>query len=141
MRQVKKFSDILRSVGVVLLLLGLVLTIYATATGGAAWKTFSTGLSASGMKPNLVERIRFNDAYFSAMAGARRDMEELASVRTANAIGCFEGFSRRAAAAEQKLDAQNAQELETYFDTELDIEPLVARFAQRDSLKELTQLL
>ena len=140
MRQVKKFSDILRSVGVVLLLLGLVLTIYATATGGAAWKTFSTGLSASGMKPNLVERIRFNDAYFSAMAGARQDMEELASVRTANAISCFEGFSKRAAAAEQKLDAQNAQELETYFDTELDIEPLVARFEQRDSLEELTEI-
>ena len=140
MRQVKKVSDILRGSGIVLLLVGLVLTIYATATGGAAWKTFSAGLRTSGMQPNLLERVRFNDAYFSAMVGARQDMGELGSVRTANASRHFEGFSKRAATAEQRLDAQTAKELESYFDTEFNIDPLIVRFEQQDSLRELTEI-
>ncbi len=139
MRKIKTFSDILRTTGIVLLLVGLVLTIYAAATGNAPWQDFRNGLRVSGLEPNLVDRARFNSAYFSAMAGARQDENQPGSVRTGNAASHFEAFRLRANQSAQELLVRQAAELETYFDTELDPAPLVTRFEQRDSLKELTE--
>ncbi|NLE69140.1 MAG: hypothetical protein GX611_03010, partial [Clostridiales bacterium] len=68
MRQLKKFSGVLRFVGVVLVALSLVLLIYSTTTDRTEWAKFRQQLLQKGVQPNIVDRFTFSKAYYGALA-------------------------------------------------------------------------
>ena len=140
MRRIKQISTALRTAGIVLLLLSLVLVLYATATDGKDWAAFSQKLNTLGVKTSLSDRIGFGSAYFEAMASAKSSVGQPSRARVADAARHFDSFSQKALAAQNaQLDAA-AAEIETFFESGFDYEAFLEKYRLVENRNEQAEI-
>ena len=143
MRQLKKFSGVLRFVGVVLVALSLVLLIYSTTTDRTEWAKFRQQLLQKGVQPNIVDRFTFSKAYYGALASARDTVSTPGMTRVTAITGHFASFSKRVKALEQEAFDQTTREVEDYIINQFDHEEFLRRFElmeDRMSIAELREI-
>ena len=128
MRKIKKFSSVLRVIGIVLLSLSLVLLIYSTTTDRGDWAKFRQKLAQKGIQTNIVDRFSFSNAYFNALRTARDTAGSHRVVRVAEVNKRFDSFKQRAEAVEQEAFDKTAIEIEDYFKTEFDHEDFLKKY-------------
>ena len=139
-RYIKRFADIARAAGIVLLCLALVLTIYVTASINKPWSTFSGALRQAGVRTNFGTRVRFDGDYYAALSQAPTEAALGDAVRAEHARAHFAAYEAEALAAEAAAQADNTAAGWTWFDTEFDPQAFLEVHAQMENGAETRAL-
>ena len=139
-RYIKRFADIARAAGIVLLCLALVLTIYVTASINKPWSTFSGALRQAGVRTNFGTRVRFDGDYYAALSQAPTEAAQGDAVRAEHARAHFAAYEAEALAAEAAAQADSTAAGWTWFDTEFDPQAFLEVHAQMENGAETRAL-
>ena len=139
MKRMKKFATVLQVIGIVALCLGLVLSIYNLAAGGARWGEMSAQLAKNGVGSSLVTRIRFDRALYGAMSGAT-DKTQSTGVRAAAVQERFAFLADAVAARAGEVQKQKVEEVYAYYENEFDAAAYAKEYEAWQDSVELRQI-
>lgn len=140
MKTIKKISAILRTVGIVLLCLALVTTIYVAASYGALWSNMSKKLAASGTPVNIVTKMRFDRSFYGAMSAATGSRAETTANRAKAIEPYFASFAAQGMEGETRLREAMEEAILTGFEEAYDYEAFLERYGQMENLEEAREL-
>ena len=76
MKAIKRLSGVLKTIGIVLILVSLVLGIYVLINSGSAWNNLKEkALTPLGISVGTLDKARFDDAYFTSLSIASGNRE------------------------------------------------------------------
>lgn len=117
MRKVKALAFALRVIGIVILCLALVFTIYSVCTTGSRWNQAKDYLESKGVKTNLFDKIKFDRIYFGALSDSAADntaedgTAPSESERKAEIVQRFAYLEEGIAEGEKAVEEQNAEKV------------------------------
>ncbi len=139
MRGIRKTATVLRVIGVILLFIAIVLSIYALA-GNNEWGLFSEKTSSLGMSTGISARASFDRDYYLALSEASGSRNKTAQERQKQVLAHFTHYETdEQNAAAELLRNQTAQQL-TDLENSFDLDAFLARYEQRESLVEQQQI-
>ena len=120
MKAMNKLGSALRTIGVVLLVIVLALSIYNLATGNSSWKTLSAELTKNGVSTGLINRMKFDHALFPAMSEAALDADATMAVRSAEVAEHFAGFAKQVEKKKPEVQQKKIDEVYAYYNNDFD---------------------
>ena len=123
----RRMAGILRRTGITLILIALVLGLYNVINIGGAWTPLNNRMAAEGVSSGAMDRLAFDDAYFSALSRAFASRGEKSENRAEALRPFFARHFTRLREAEQEARAAQAQETLTWLAGEADLDALLAR--------------
>lgn len=117
MRKVKTLAFALRVIGIVVLCLALVFTIYSVCSTGTRWNQAKGYLESKGVKTNLFDKIKFDNVYFGALSDSAADntaedgTAPSESVRKAEIAQRFSYLENGIAEGEKAVEQQNSEKV------------------------------
>ena len=136
MKIINRISGILKAAGWTIILIALALTVYSISSNQSEWGNVNQALKNSGASTGLVDRLKFDDAYFSAMAEAQLSDVKATSLRNEAARAHFAYLAEEAAASVGEADQALAEERLNYLANEFDFAKYVADFERREGLAD-----
>ena len=104
MKAVNRISFILKITGVVLIVISLVLGLYALLNTGKGWEAMNQEMARYGVNSaGLIEKLRFEDGYLSALSAAAADgrSEKVRAAAAAPKLRRWFGAAEKAALDEE----------------------------------------
>lgn len=139
MRGIKKCALALRILGIVLIFIALVLSIYALA-GNNEWNSFTEKANSVGLPTGISARTAFNHDYYLALSDAASDKDSSASARQAAIRKYFLHYGdEEKASAAKAITEQAAQQL-TDLSASFSTEDFTVRYEKRESNIEQQQI-
>lgn len=139
MRGIRKTAIVLRVIGVILLFVAIVLSIYALA-GNNEWGLFSEKLNSLGMSTGVSVRASFDSDYYLALSEASGNRDKTVQERQKQILTHFTRYEtdeqNAAAGLIRNQTAQQLTDLESSFDSV----SFLSRYEQRESLVEQQQI-
>ena len=140
MKQLNKFSKVLKVAGIVLILVSVVLWIYSLANTGSPWNTLKNALNSVDEGTNLADRLAFDNSYFKAMsrAAANRDLEPEARAQEIRPY--FERWFSRLEAGFEKRKAAVREESLRWLNEEFDASAFLTRLESLEDMQDSQEL-
>ena len=139
MRGIKRSATVLRILGIVLIFIALVLSIYALA-GNNEWNSFTEKANSVGLPTGISARTAFNHDYYLALSDASSDKDSSSSVRQSAILKHFLHYTDEEAAAASGAIADKASRQLTDLAASFSAEDFATRYEQRESNIEQQQI-
>ncbi len=110
MKIIRRLSGVLRVIGIVLICVFLVLALYNLINVGSGWSGMENRMAAVGARIGILDRLGFDDAYFTALSqafAARKEDAETVRAKIAPNLRHYFDLQRQAV-AEKRTAEQNA---------------------------------
>lgn len=133
MKIAKGIASVLKTIGLVVMAIALVMSIYVVANDGAGWSTLSGALRSYQQNASVVTRAWFDKQYFSAMIDAASTKTLGGDVRQNRALTFYTTWVNELAAGQ---DALSKQKLDTFcadFDQNFDVDAYLTLYEQQES--------
>ena len=141
MKTIKRISGILRTVGIVMMLVAVVLWLYVLANTGKNWGSLSGRLAGEGVSTNVIDRLCFDSRYFRALSQAAGSRGQGSSEQRAEAIeGRFAAWTDKATEAAQTRMDEESEAVYRWFEEEFDAAAFSERYAVMENGAELQEL-
>ncbi len=140
MKSIKRLVAVLRGIGVALLFLALVVTVYIFASSGSLWGTMKDMMKAAGAKTNIVTRLSFNADVYGALSDSVDTVGESTNVRNNAVAPYFAPYLETALEAEAEMASAEVENTFEYFENEFDGEAFLASYANRSSNEDEKEL-
>ncbi len=140
MKAVNRISFILKVTGIVLILVSLVLGLYALLNTGKGWEAINQEMTRYGLgSSGLVEKLRFDDGYLSALSAAAADgrSETERAAAAAPKLSRWFGAAEKAGLAEE---TKNQQETLRWLNEDFDSAAFKERLEAMEGLSERQEL-
>ena len=140
MKKINRASSILRITGIVLIILAVVFCLYSMANTGSFWKALNSRMALDGVSTNFIDRVRFDDDYFTALSQAAASKQSEPDARMALVRARFSRYFDRLRDAERKTTDARSEEVYTWFENEFDAQAFLDNFATLENLQESQEL-
>ena len=133
MKIAKGIASVLKTIGLVVMAIAIVMSIYVVANDGAGWSTLSGALRSYQQNASVVTRAWFDKQYFSAMIDAASTKTLGGDVRQNRALTFYTTWVNELAAGQ---DALSKQKLDTFcadFDQNFDVDAYLTLYEQQES--------
>lgn len=133
MKIAKGIASVLKTIGLVVMAIAIVMSIYVVANDGAGWPTLSGALRSYQQNASVVTRAWFDKQYFSAMIDAASTKTLGGDVRQNRALTFYTTWVNELAAGQ---DALSKQKLDTFcadFDQNFDVDAYLTLYEQQES--------
>ena len=141
MKWMYRGSRILKAAGVVFLCVSLALGLYALANSGGAWNRLKKeGLQEYRVRTTLVDKLRFDDLYFTALSRASASREREESVRIEKIRPLFGRFFSAMEAAALAEEAQAIRDAAAYLENDLDEAAFLEHFGAAEEIQGSQEL-
>ena len=133
MKIAKGIASVLKTIGLVVMAIAIVMSIYVVANDGAGWSTLSGALRSYQQNASVVTRAWFDKQYFSAMIDAASTKTLGGNVRQNRALTFYTTWVNELAAGQ---DALSKQKLDTFcadFDQNFDVDAYLTLYEQQES--------
>ena len=140
MKQLNRFSKILKVIGIALICVSVIFWLYALANTGAPWTAVRSALNNISVSTNAVDRLTFDDSYFSALSisSSNRDKDIQNRVEQVRPL-----FARWFGSLEKNEEAQKQAVIDqtlVYLDKNVDAQGFIDGLARLETLKESQEL-
>ena len=132
MKNIKRLVAVLRTLGVVVLILALTATIYIYASSGSLWGDMKDRLTDAGASAGMFTRLRFNADVYGALSEAAGNADEANSARVKAIAPYFESYNEAGTAAEAEKAKANVQATYDYFANEFDSAAFMESYEKRE---------
>ena len=142
MKQLNKFSKVLKVTGVVLILVSVALWIYSLANTSGPWGALKNALNSVEEGTTLADRLAFDNSYFKAMsrASANRELDQDTRIREVRPY--FERWFSRLETGFEKRCAAVREESIRWLTEEFDASSFLTRLESlEDLIADLDQAL
>ena len=82
MKQLRKFSTVLKVTGIVLICCAAAMWLYSLANTGSSWTTLRNAVNSVGSKTEFGDRLRFDNRFFLALSNATTSRNQPEEART-----------------------------------------------------------
>ena len=130
MRGIKRSATVLRILGIVLIFIALVLSIYALA-GNNEWNSFTEKANSVRLPSGISARIAFNHDYYLALSDAAANKDSSASARQSAILKHFLHYTAEEAASASDAIADKASRQLAELTASFSTEDFTARYEQR----------
>lgn len=140
MKIVNRASFVMKVAGIVLVILSLVLGFYAALNTGKGWEAMQAGLARYGVSTSsIMQKIRFDDGYLSALSAAAADgrTEEARREAAAGKLGLWFGKAEQAAA---QMETTAQQETLRWLEEDFDASAYREKLDSMENLQESQEL-
>ncbi len=132
MKKIKRLVAVLRTLGVVVLILALAATIYIFASSGSLWGDMKDKLTDVGASANIFTRLRFNADIYGALSETAGSVGEGNSARVKAVAPYFESYNEAGTAAEAEKAQADAQATYDYFANGFDSAAFLESYEKRE---------
>ncbi len=139
MKQLNRFSRLLKVIGIALIFVAVALWLYVLANTGKPWNALRTALNSASVQTDITDRFILDERFFGAMSEAAANRGEDAEIRTQKAEAWFSRwFDRLDAqeAASKKADVENG----IRYLQEMDADAYLARLENIEELQESQEM-
>ena len=139
MKQLNRFSRLLKVIGIALIFVAVALWLYVLANTGKPWNALRTALNSASVQTDITDRFILDERFFGAMGEAAANRGEDAEIRTQKAEAWFSRwFDRLDAqeAASKKADVENG----IRYLQEMDADAYLARLENIEELQESQEM-
>ena len=140
MKKIHRSAGIIYAIGIVLICLSVVLCLYVLANVGGPWSSMQNRFTQVGSSTSFVDKLVFDDAYFTALSDASSTRGELEESRISKAASYFGGFMNRLREAEGKQNEAAGNAVYAWFENEFDAAAFLEKYEPLDNLQEIQEL-
>ena len=133
MKIAKGIASVLKTIGLVVMAIALVMSIYVVANDGAGWSTLSGALRSYQQNASVVTRAWFDKQYFSALIDAASTKTLGEDVRQNRALAFYTTWADELAAGQNALAQQNLDAFCAEFDQNFDVDAYLTLYEQQES--------
>ena len=133
MKIAKGIASVLKTIGLVVMAIALVMSIYVVANDGAGWSTLSGALRSYQQNASVVTRAWFDKQYFSALIDAASTKTLGEDVRQNRALTFYTTWADELAAGQNALAQQNLDAFCAEFDQNFDVDAYLTLYEQQES--------
>ena len=133
MKIAKGIASVLKTIGLVVMAIALVMSIYVVANDGAGWSTLSGALRSYQQNASVVTRAWFDKQYFSAMIDAASTKTLGGDVRQNRALTFYTTWVNELAAGQDALSKQKLDAFCADFDQNFDVDAYLTLYEQQES--------
>lgn len=123
----------LKTIGLVVMAIAIVMSIYVVANDGAGWSTLSGALRSYQQNASVVTRAWFDKQYFSAMIDAASTKTLGGDVRQNRALTFYTTWVNELAAGQDALSKQKLDAFCADFDQNFDVDAYLTLYEQQES--------
>lgn len=133
MKIAKGIASVLKTIGLVVMAIAIVMSIYVVANDGAGWSTLSGALRSYQQNASVVTRAWFDKQYFSAMIDAASTKTLGGDVRQNRALTFYTTWVNELAAGQDALSKQKLDAFCADFDQNFDVDAYLTLYEQQES--------
>ena len=133
MKIAKGIASVLKTIGLVVMAIAIVMSIYVVANDGAGWSTLSGALRSYQQNASVVTRAWFDKQYFSAMIDAASTKTLGGNVRQNRALTFYTTWVNELAAGQDALSKQKLDAFCADFDQNFDVDAYLTLYEQQES--------
>ena len=133
MKIAKGIASVLKTIGLVVMAIAIVMSIYVVANDGAGWSTLSGALRSYQQNASVVTRAWFDKQYFSAMIDAASTKTRGGDVRQNRALTFYTTWVNELAAGQDALSKQKLDAFCADFDQNFDVDAYLTLYEQQES--------
>ena len=133
MKIAKGIASVLKTIGLVVMAIAVVMSIYVVANDGAGWSTLSGALRSYQQNASVVTRAWFDKQYFSAMIDAASTKTLGGDVRQNRALTFYTTWVNELAAGQDALSKQKLDAFCADFDQNFDVDAYLTLYEQQES--------
>ena len=133
MKIAKGIASVLKTIGLVVMAIAIVMSIYVVANDGAGWSTLSGALRSYQQNASVVTRAWFDKQYFSAMIDAASTKTLGGDVRQNRALAFYTTWVNELAAGQDALSKQKLDAFCADFDQNFDVDAYLTLYEQQES--------
>lgn len=133
MKIAKGIASVLKTIGLVVMAIAIVMSIYVVANDGAGWSTLSGALRSYQQNASVVTRAWFDKQYFSAMIDAASTKTLGGDVRQNRALTFYTTWVNELAAGQDALSKQKLDAFCADFDQNFDVNAYLTLYEQQES--------
>ena len=140
MKQLNRFSRVLKVIGIVLICVAVAIWLYVLANTGKPWNALNTTLTSNDIRTNLIDRFAFDERFFSALSEAAANREADADTRIGQAKVWFTRWFEKLEAVGAAKDAAAFEEGIRYIREDLDAAAFLGRLENIEELQESQEI-
>ena len=140
MRIVKKICSVVSVIGIVVLVVGCVLSGYGMIMDIDAWKLMKNQLSVAGTQANVIEKISFRSEYFDDLAYQMTEKTATAAEKLNHTRDNFRHFEEKYDAALADKREKEISDQYAFFAGEYDVSRLESRFASAEERAQAAEI-
>ena len=133
MKIAKGIASVLKTIGLVVMAIAIVMSIYVVANDGAGWSTLSGALRSYQQNASVITRAWFDKQYFSAMIDAASTKTLGGDVRQNRALTFYTTWVNELAAGQDALSKQKLDAFCADFDQNFDVDAYLTLYEQQES--------
>ena len=140
MKQLRKFSTVLKVTGIVLICCAAAMWLYSLANTGSSWTTLRNAVNSVGSKTEFGDRLRFDNRFFLALSNATTSRSQPEEARTEALTPYFERWFSKLDAADESYRNETRRQTADWLNGEFDAATFASRLEALEDMQESQEL-